>query len=251
MSFLMRSNNKAIILLLCFIPLFASAQEKNILERKLSVKLSGEVMDPTYAFFEVLKLPTRLYIGAEYKLNKKYGIGANIMYANYKTYPWDALSGGAYEYIGDSMTMINVGRTVRTGGELIVKRFRSKKSAFYPIGSYFEFGLGLHNSKFTGYDLDYYESYYQNGSYVSTKTEIREEERNIKTVSLIFRTGKQWVFDNNLFWGYGFSFRGHLPISSLSDDVEDYTTADLNELYTQEILLTDWFTTHLCFGYIL
>lgn len=255
MNSLKTLNNKLLLLVILALPLLGMGQEKNILERDLSFKLSGEIMDPMYSVYESIKIPTRVYAGGEYKLNSKNGVGLNLMYANYKTFPWDGLTGGAYGYIGDSMTMLKVGRTIRTGAEVYLKRFRSKKSAFYPIGSYFDFGLGLHNAKFTGYDLDYWESYTQNGTFITEKKEIREEVRNIRTMSFVFRTGKQWVFDNNLFWSYGFSFRAHIPITSLSGDSEgydiNYDIADLSSLYTQEILLTDWFSTHLSFGYIL
>lgn len=252
MNFLKRSTKYFLVLLSLISVLNVNAQEKNILERNISIKFSGEVLDPTYEFFQVIKLSTRAYLGAEYKLNSRSGIGLNFMYNSFKTHPYDVITRSPYQYVGDSMSMKKIGRTIGTGGEIYYKHFRKKKDAFYPIGSYFEFGLGLHNTRFTGYEFDYYNSQYDfDGNYITVLNEVREEERNIKTLSVVFRTGKQWVFDNNIFWGYGFSFRGHLPLSSMSDETEHYDTYSVRSLYLHEILLADWFTTHLSVGYIL
>jgi hypothetical protein len=62
----------------------------------------------------------------------------------------------------------------------------------------------------------------------------------------------KWIFDNNIFLGYGLCFRLQAPINGLDDifPVVGNSVA-MAELYSTDILGTDWFSTFVSFGYML
>lgn len=226
---------------------------KNILERKTAIYVSGELLDPFYDFYESLKLATRLHTGVEYKLGDQLALGGKLMFSKFKSYPYSAWAGQdpyTIDYqTSDTFPLKRMGYTKGKAFELSIKKFRNKKNGYFPAGLYYEFGLGFHNTKFTGYHFTQSKYNPQLGSYV--QSEVNEPERGITTMSVSFRMGKQWVMDNFLFFGYGLTLRGHLPLSSLEDVPGEEVGAGLQTLYAQEILGADWFTTYITIGYLL
>jgi hypothetical protein len=254
MNYLKIYIKQVIIVIICvalFAPKQANAQDKKtILEKKISINAAVVLLDPWYDFLDAFKLTSRVQLGADYKLNTKTAAGARLMYQKFKTYPQDVFSeGDPYTQIYQLDTVIpltKAGYTKSLGAELYVKRFRAKKHSFFPAGNFFEYGLGFHKTTFTGYHYTAYE--YLNGSYAFS--DIREPERVVKTVSLSFGTGKQWIYDNNMFLGYGLTFRGNIPISGLSSETYGQDGVSATSLYLQEILGTDWFSTFVHVGYL-
>ena len=252
--YFLKTSNKINILTVCIVlaaTISANAQaKKNVLDRKTSVFVSGVLLDPFYDLYSTIKITPRIALGVDQKINYNTTLGVRLMRNKAKSYPWSI---GQYEEPYSSLanndsinTLHKIGYTIANGGELYVRRFRAKHNSYFPAGRYLEFGMGLQNTRFTGYsftDQSYINSSYQN-------VLIVEPKRVIKTVSLSIKTGKQWIFDSHVFLGYGITCRLHVPISGLSQETQSDASMSATGLYLSEVLGTDIFSTFIHAGYL-
>lgn len=239
-------KNAIYIIVLMAIP-FAGKAQKNILDRTTTVFISGEMLDPFYDSYEIIKFTSRINLGVERKLSDLTGIGVQLMYNKFKTYPWSMLEEDPYTTgfsNGKVIPLERIGYTIGTGIEAYYKSFRSKKNSYYPAGIFYELGAGIHNTRFTGY---HFTKKFENSG--STKlVEINEPVRNQLSLSISVRLGKQWIFENNMFLGYGLSLRGHIPMGYF--ETNDLVAMSKSELFQYDVLLTDWFSTFVRTGYM-
>lgn len=243
-----------------FVSSFAQAQEgKSILERKAAVHVSGELLDPFFDFYDGFKLAGRVNVGVDYKVGQNAAIGGKVLLNKFKSYPHSAWAGNdpftVVEVTApfgtgfDTIPLTRVGYTKGRGFELSLNKFRKKKQGFYPAGLYYEFGIGLHKTTFTGFHFTTSDFNNDTGRY--ELREVNEPERTATSMSLAFKLGKQWVMDNFLYFGYGMSFRAHIPIKPLDETPGvDYGTG-IGTMFNQDVFGAEWFTTYVSLGYLL
>lgn len=239
---------------------FAHAQDgKSILERKTAIHVSGELLDPFFDFYDGFKLAGRVNIGLDYKVGQNAALGGKVLLNKFKSYPHSAWEDtdpytlvqvtGDFGTTTDTIPLIRRGYTKGRGFELSFKKFRKKRQGFYPAGLYYEFGIGFHKTTFTGFH--YTTSDFNNNTDRYELREVNEPERSATSMSLAFKLGKQWVMDNFLYFGYGMSFRAHVPIKPLDEPPGvDYGTG-IQTMYNQDVFGAEWFTTYVSLGYLL
>ncbi|MBI1307493.1 MAG: hypothetical protein GC181_12900 [Bacteroidetes bacterium] len=226
-----------------------SVAQKSILKTHSAVYVGGEILDPFFNLYESMKIVSRVNLGAETKVGLRNGIGIKYMHSKFKTYPWSwGQQEEPYTRLGqyDSVVPLKrIGHTINNGMEVYFKHFRKKRDAIYPAGRYVEFGIGIFNTRFTGYH--YTVETYQNGNYGFA--EVNEPVRSVRTVAFSYKIGKQWIFENNMFLNYGLSFRLHLPLSFVDVDLA-YMEDNVRTLYYNDVLSTDWLSSYFQIGYL-
>jgi len=242
---------KFLLLPILLVSINLSAQDKSILNKKSAVSFRGEILDPWYDFYNSVKIPTRMSISYERQMgesNRSFGIRG--MYNSYKSYGysfWDEnLPHSTFDYSDTIIDPTKIGKTKGLGAEVYMRVFRAKKNSIFPVGFYYEFGLGIHNTVFTGYHFTIHERDGQTNT--NTFKPYEEPKRNITTANLSFKIGKQWLFENDMFFGYGLCLRGHIPLDLEEDPNLRNESQTIQTLYGQDILGTDWLSTFINIG---
>ncbi|MCB9245792.1 MAG: hypothetical protein H6606_05125 [Flavobacteriales bacterium] len=228
---------------------YLKAQEKPVLDRDLVVSVQGELLDPMYDFYNSFKLTSRLGLDLEKKVSTKRSLGVRLNYNRFKSYDFDMFTGTTsvsrdYSGVRDTvLPLLRNGYTRGFGAEVFTRVFRSAKGGLFPIGFYYEWGMGLHQTRFSGY------TYQQWDEALSAYRPVEEEVQSVRSVSFSLRSGKQWLFENNLIFGFGIGLKGHLPLRFKSASDES-TVYDARTLFYHDVLMTDWFSTYVRLGYL-
>ena len=215
--------------------------------------VKGSMLDPFFDEYSSIKFTSRLTLGAEQKISDRLAVGGHFMFNRFKSYPQSHAAG--YDpytlFLGDSSILPSrTGYTRGLGGELSIKLFRQKKNSWFPIGNYFEFGIGFHHTTFSGYDFTAEE--YNSAARSYQRVLVTEPRREVSSASVAFKIGKQILLDNFLIVGYGFGFRGHIPLASMDDGLTvSSSSVDLGTLFMQDVFSTDWLEGFVSVGYLL
>lgn len=241
--------NKTVLIMLCYLvtPVVGLSQNKNILQRKTCVYPGID-----FGFFLLSKPVVKLNLAVDYKVLKQGALGYQYSHTKFKSFPhiWVGSSGletSSYDTKDTVIPIKRTGYTIGNANEIYIKFFRKKRDARYPIGKYMEIGLGIQNSRFTGYQYSKAEFDAELSKWVGA-TEVNEPERKLKTAFITTRFGKQWVLENGVLLTYGVSIKGHIPISPLDDKKFDERSGSLSDLTLYDIILIDGLTTFFRIG---
>jgi hypothetical protein len=207
--------------------------------------------------YEVLKPSLKINLGIEHYLRNNKSISARFSHNKFVSSPWtkSSLNNIEYSSFDSTLSAEKIGYTKQNGFDISYKVYRDKTSALFPIGKYYEYGMGLHSTHFTGssYQTEFYNTVTQSPELVP----IVEEKTSVTTVSLAFGGGRQWLMENNMILGFGYRFRLHIPVKfdyygneSNYDIVYFEHSNDPKTLYFNDLLLTDWLSAFVKIGYI-
>lgn len=244
-----------IIIVLCVA--HSSYAQKNILDKKNIVFVDAEIPDMIFDGYTVLKPSLKINLGIEHYLRSNKSISARFSHNKFVSSPWtkSSLNNMVSYYSDSTLPAEKIGYTKQNGFDISYKVYRDKTSALFPIGKYYEYGMGLHSTHFTGssYQTEFYNSDTQRPELVP----IAEEKTSVTTVSLAFGGGRQWLMENNLIVGFGYRFRLHIPVKfDYYGNESNYNTSyfehsnDPKTLYFNDLLLTDWLSAFVKIGYI-
>ncbi|PCJ64525.1 MAG: hypothetical protein COA58_12345 [Bacteroidetes bacterium] len=232
----------------------ALCQEKNILDKSNIIYIDTEFPDAFFARYNILKPSVKLNLGFEKRVNKNRSLTGRIMYNKFVTSPWSKSRLRNIDYYSPDTTLPaeRIGYSIQTGVDLAYKFYRKKKNSIFPFGSYFEFGLGYHNTKFTG--TKRYYSVYNSARSRDELILVDEPPTGVKTISLAFSGGRQWLLNDNLLVGFGFRYRLHIPVKFDNADLSQFPQRVQDEIkkpsyyYRQDVLFTDWYSTFIKVG---
>ena len=244
-----------IIIVLCVA--HSSYAQKNILDKKNIVFVEAEIPDMIFDGYTVLKPSLKINLGIEHYLRNNKSISARFSHNKFVSSPWtkSSLNNIEYSSFDSTLSAEKIGYTKQNGFDISYKVYRDKTSALFPIGKYYEYGMGLHSTHFTGssYQTEFYNTVTQSPELVP----IVEEKTSVTTVSLAFGGGRQWLMENNMILGFGYRFRLHIPVKfdyygneSNYDIVYFEHSNDPKTLYFNDLLLTDWLSAFVKIGYI-
>ena len=244
-----------IIIVLCVA--HSSYAQKNILDKKNIVFVDAEIPDMIFDGYTVLKPSLKINLGIEHYLRNNKSISARFSHNKFVSSPWtkSSLNNIEYSSFDSTLSAEKIGYTKQNGFDISYKVYRDKTSALFPIGKYYEYGMGLHSTHFTGssYQTEFYNTVTQSPELVP----IVEEKTSVTTVSLAFGGGRQWLMENNMILGFGYRFRLHIPVKfdyygneSNYDIVYFEHSNDPKTLYFNDLLLTDWLSAFVKIGYI-
>ncbi|MFY9281741.1 MAG: hypothetical protein WBK38_09130 [Bacteroidia bacterium] len=244
-----------IIIVLCVAQ--SSYAQKNILDKKNIVFVDAEIPDMIFDGYTVLKPSLKINLGIEHYLRNNKSISARFSHNKFVSSPWtkSSLNNMVSYYSDSTLSAEKIGYTKQNGFDISYKVYRDKTSALFPIGKYYEYGMGLHSTHFIGssYQTEFYNSDTQRPELVP----IVEEKTSVTTVSLAFGGGRQWLMENNLIVGFGYRFRLHIPVKfDYYGNESNYNTSyfehsnDPKTLYFNDLLLTDWLSAFVKIGYI-
>ena len=244
-----------IIIVLCVA--HSSYAQKNILDKKNIVFVDAEIPDMIFDGYTVLKPSLKINLGIEHYLRNNKSISARFSHNKFVSSPWtkSSLNNIEYSSFDSTLSAEKIGYTKQNGFDISYKVYRDKTSALFPIGKYYEYGMGLHSTHFTGssYQTEFYNTVTQSPELVP----IVEEKTSVTTVSLAFGGGRQWLMENNMILGFGYRFRLHIPVkfdyygNESNYDIGYFEHSnDPKTLYFNDLLLTDWLSAFVKIGYI-
>jgi hypothetical protein len=253
----MKKHISLLIIILLFVAHSSYAQQKNILDKKNIVFIDAEIPDMIFDGYEVLKPSLKINLGIEHYLRNNKSISARFSHNKFVSSPWtkSSLNNIEYSSFDSTLSAEKIGYTKQNGFDISYKVYRDKTSALFPIGKYYEYGMGLHSTHFTGssYQTEFYNTVTQRPELVP----IVEEKTSVTTVSLAFGGGRQWLMENNMILGFGYRFRLHIPVkfdyygNESNYDIGYFEQSnDPKTLYFNDLLLTDWLSAFVKIGYI-
>ncbi len=216
-----------------------NGQGWGIIDRKNSLYVQPEFL-MVHNFAEFLGIDLRYSAGYSRQITPKMEMGIRIMSAKTKIiYQPDEEPFYSYE---------SRGGLKMKGAELVLKRYH-KNGEFVPFGRFLEFSVGL--NMFIAESSVYYKSVEIPHDPYRMWKKIIEPDREIKTLSVGFKFGKQWLFENHFFLNTGVSFRLHFVTDEYFDPTfnkEDFQVSS-KQIYIYSIFSRDVVTSFVSLGY--